>query len=469
MPADRWPHNGSHRNCCNAYSISTSSIALTTETGAIPAAPSRVRYVVLVWLCTAATIAYVQRNSLGVVEKEMREELQLTMNESAWIIGGGFYIAYALLQVPAGWIGHIWGTRRALSVFALVCAAATGMFALVTRLPALIFCRVSMGASQAGLFPCTTGTIKTWFPGSQWGMSNGFLTAFMQVGGAAGAIAAGSLNAAFGWRWTFGLLAIPGLIWAVWFYYWFRDIPQDHAAVNAGELEILGAMPLSAVSRSTGTKDDPIPWAGILTSRALGWICAQQFFRGAGYIFYSSWFTTYLKASRGVAPLKAGLLTSLPLWTFALGSLAGGTISDWLLARTGSRRISRQGLAIASQLFCALFVLIAYSVRDSTAAVLIISIGSGCAAIAGPIAYAITIDMGGNHVRPVFSVMNMAGNSGSFAFPFVVAWLVGDGPNASWDSVLPVFAAIYVLAGLCWLGFNPDRPIVPEPAPAATP
>ena len=41
--------------------------------------------------------------------------------------------------------------------------------------------------------------------------------------------------------------------------------------------------------------------------------------------------------------------------------------------------------------------------------------------------------------------------------------LVGEGPNANWDSVLPVFAAIYVLAGLCWLGFNPDRPIVPEP------
>jgi ACS family glucarate transporter-like MFS transporter len=423
-----------------------------------------VRYLVLVWLCLAATIAYVQRNSLGVVEKEMREELQLTMNESAWVIGGGFFFSYALLQVPAGWLGHVWGTRRALSVFTLVCATATGLFAIVTGLPALILCRLTMGAGQAGLFPCTTGTIKTWFPGSQWGMSNGFLTAFMQVGAAAGAVAAGSLNVAFGWRWTFGLLAIPGLVWAVWFYIWFRDRPQDHPAVNAGEIELLAGTPTAAAAPLDEPADERIPWGVILTSSALGWICTQQFFRGAGYIFYSSWFTTYLKASRGVAPLKAGLLTSLPLWTFALGSLAGGTISDWLLVRTGSRRISRQGLAIASQFFCAVFVLIAYTVHDSTAAVLIISVGSGCAAIAGPIAYAITIDMGGNHVRTVFSVMNMAGNIGSFAFPFVVAWLVGEGPNASWDKVLPVFAAIYVLAGVCWLGFNPDRPIVPVPA-----
>ena len=420
------------------------------------------RYAVLVWLCTAATIAYVQRNSLGVVEKEMREELQLTKTESAWIIGGGFYITYALLQVPAGWLGHVWGTRRALTVFSLVCATATGLFALMTRLPALVLCRATMGASQAGLFPCTTGTIKTWFPGSKWGMSNGFLTAFMQVGGAAGANAAGPLAAAVGWRWTFGIFALPGLIWAVWFYYWFRDRPGDHAAVNVGELELLGVNPLVAGSRPAGERDDRIPWGVILSSWALGWICAQQFFRGAGYIFYSSWFTTYLKESRGVGLAKAGLLTSLPLWAFAVGSLAGGAISDWLLVRTGSRRLSRQGLAIASQLSCAVFVLIAYTVHDPTAAVLIISIGSFCAAIAGPIAYAITIDMGGNHVRPVFSVMNMSGNIGSFAFPFVVAWLVGEGPDASWDSVLPVFAAIYVLAGLCWLGFNSNRPIVPD-------
>jgi len=139
------------------------------------------------------------------------------------------------------------------------------------------------------------------------------------------------------------------------------------------------------------------------------------------------------------------------------------------LTRTGSRRISRQGLAILTQASSAALVFIAYQFDDVTMAVLIISLGSFCAAGAGPIAYAITIDMGGNHVRPVFSLMNMWGNLGSLVFPLVLPRVVGEGNETNWDLALPMFGLMYAIAGVCWLGFNPNRPIVPEPAPAPNP
>jgi ACS family glucarate transporter-like MFS transporter len=422
-----------------------------------------VRYLVLVWLCLAAGIAYVQRQSLGVVEKELREELQLTKKESAWIMTSGFFITYALFQVPAGWVGHVWGSRRALSAFAVVCSTATGLCALVTQFPPFLFLRCTMGLSQSGLFPCTTGTIKSWFPYSQWGLSNGMLTAFQHMGGAGAAIAAGYVAMELGWRWTFPIFALPGLAWAVWFYFWFRDRPEDHPGVNAGELAELRGPAVDAALPAAPHHDEAVPWRVLLLSPAMAWICTQQFFRGAGYIFFSTWFATYLREARGVDIATAGWLTSLPLWANAVGCLAGGGLSDWLLVRTGSRRISRQGLAVVSQMSCAAFVLIAYPVSDATIAVLIISFGSFCSAAGGPVAYAITIDMGGNHVRPVFSLMNMWGNLGSLVFPQVVARLVGEGPNANWDLVLPVFAAMYAVAGVCWLGFNPNRSIIPEP------
>jgi ACS family glucarate transporter-like MFS transporter len=433
---------------------------LSTEPGATTAAPSRVRYLVLVWLCAAATIAYVQRNSLGVVEVEMREELGLTLEESAWIMSSGFFITYALFQVPSGWVGQIWGSRRALSVFAVVSSVATELCAIATGFPTFVFLRGTMGMAQSGLFPCTTGTIKSWFPYSQWGLSNGMLTAFQHVGGAGGAIAAGYVAAWWGWRWTFAIFGLPGLAWAIWFYFWFRDEPHQHHSVNAGERYLICGSS-NATALPGATCKEPVPWRVLLLSPAMAWICTQQFFRGAGYIFFSTWFATYLRA-RGVDIKEAGWLTSLPLWTTAAGSLTGGGFSDWLLVRTGSRRISRQGLAVISQLVCAALILAAYPVSSATIAVLIISFGSFCSAAGGPVAYAITIDMGGNHVRPVFSLMNMWGNLGALVFPQVVARLVGNGPTANWDSVLPVFAAMYAIAGVCWLGFNPDRPIVPE-------
>jgi ACS family glucarate transporter-like MFS transporter len=430
-------------------------------------APTHVRYLVLVWLCAAAMIAYTQRNTLGAVEKDMREELSLTSDESAKIMATGFFATYALGQVPAGWLGQVWGSRRALALFSAICSAATGLCAAAGRLPVFVFLRATMGINQAGLFPCTTGTIKSWFPGSQWGMANGFLTAFQQVGGAGGTIVAAYVGTLLGWRWTFAVFAVPGMIWAIWFYYWFRDRPEEHASVSDGELALLRTSAEQALRSSDTEQAEPIPWVALLLSPALFWICFQQFFRGAGYIFYSTWFPTYLRDSFGVTREAAGWMTSMPLWANAIGCIAGGAFSDWLLQRSGSRRISRQGLAVVSQLACAGLTFVAIRVPDPTTFVAIMSFGSFCAAAGGPLAYAVSIDMGGKHVRPIFSLMNMWGNLGSLAFPMVVARLIGEHPKpADWAPVLPAFGIIYLIAGLAWLGFNPDRQILPAEAPA---
>ncbi len=439
---------------------------MTVKIQSETAAPTRVRYAVLFWLCLASVIAYTQRNTLGAIEEDMRKELRWTTGDSAKVMATGFFLTYALGQVPAGWFGHVWGSRRALALFSALCSIASGLCGVAGRLEAFVGLRGFMGLNQAGLFPCTTGTIKSWFPWSHWGFANGFITASQQAGGAGGMIVAGLVAAHLGWRSTFFVFAVPGLLWAVWFFYWFRDRPREHRAVNAGELALLADPTDGGPRRSGDTDDELIPWRALLLSPALAWICTQQVFRGAGYIFYSTWFPTYLRNAFKVDGDTAAWLASLPLWANAVGCIAGGGFSDWLMYKTGSRRMSRQGLAVVSQLACAALALVATRFTDVAVFVGIMSFGSFCAAAGGPLAYAITIDMGGRHVRPVFSLMNMWGNLGSLAFPQVVAWLVGPDPKpADWAPVLPVFAVIYAVAGLCWLGFNPDRPILPEPAP----
>src|SRR5690242_12972174 len=122
---------------------------MTTEPPTITAAPTRVRYLVLVWLCAAAMIAYTQRNTLGVVEKDMRSELNLTSAESAGIMTTSFFVTYALGQVPAGWLGQVWGSRRALAIFIAICSVATGLCAAAGRLVTFVFLRATMGINQA--------------------------------------------------------------------------------------------------------------------------------------------------------------------------------------------------------------------------------------------------------------------------------------------------------------------------------
>ena len=108
-------------------------------------------------------------------------------------------------------------------------------------------------------------------------------------------------------------------------------------------------------------------------------------------------------------------------------------------------------MAGASQLGCSLFVLLARPVGDAWSAVLLISAGSFCASMGGPCAYAITIDMGGRHVAPVFSTMNMAGNVGAMLFPLLIPWLVPylpGGPPFHWHDL----AALQRPRGRAWWG-----------------
>src|SRR5262245_56076686 len=85
--------------------------------------PTNVRYWVLALLCLATTTAYIDRGCISVMEKLIREDLDID-KEAMGTELGAFFIAYALFQVPAGWLGHVWGTRRALAFYSILWSAA---------------------------------------------------------------------------------------------------------------------------------------------------------------------------------------------------------------------------------------------------------------------------------------------------------------------------------------------------------
>ncbi len=392
--------------------------------------PTRARHIVLAMLCLAALIAYVQRNSIGVAEETIRRELSLSKYEMGWVISC-FFLTYAIFQIPTGYLGQVFGTRRALSMFAALFSLSAGVFGVAYNTAALIGTRLGMGALQAGIFPCAVNTVKKWIPERRRSFSTGMLASFMSIGGAIGAALTGFLIPIIGWRVAFVLYSLPGLVFAVWLYWWFRDRPQDHAAVNQAELELIqgGESPTNESNQEESQDEEraePTPWLAILTSVPILALCAQQVFRAAGYMFFASWFATYLRETRELEGWVVGILTSLPLWAVVIGAPLGGLTSDWVLARTGNRRLSRQGVAAAAMLACALLVFISYPVANPWIAVLLISAGSFFAAFGGPCAYTSTIDMGGKHVPIVFSTMNMAGNFGAFVFPIIVPWLLSE-------------------------------------------
>ena len=149
--------------------------------------PTRTRYFVLAWFCGAAAIAYICRNSIGVAESTIRENLKLTEEQMGTVMQA-FFLVYALAQVPTGYLAHRLGTRLLAPLLSVAWSAGTAMLSLATGFSGLIAARMTIGLAQAGLFPSTTSSVARWFPKNERAIANGAIGGFMAAGGALGMV-----------------------------------------------------------------------------------------------------------------------------------------------------------------------------------------------------------------------------------------------------------------------------------------
>ena len=420
----------------------------TTNSGYSPApAPtSRVRFGVLAWLCSLAALAYVQRNAISLAEVEIRAEFQLTQFQMG-LVFSSFLWAYAAAQIPASWLAQRWGSRASLAAFMFVSSIATALSGLLPSLALLVAARISCGFVQAGMFPACANTVTKWFSPADRGVPSGLLGSFMSVGGMIASSLTGLLLTVMIWKPIMVYYAIPGFIWVAIFFVRFRNRPEEASSVSALELtRIRDGAPIR-VDDVEDKDRGPIPWVAILSNRSVWAVCGQQFFRAAGYIFFTTWFPKYLQAVHGVTTLQSGLLTSLPMLGVILGGPLGGTFSDWLYRRTQSRTISRKLPGAISQYLCGAIIAVAYFIDSPVLAVLVISTGTFVFAFGGCCAYTVTMDIAGKQVPIVFAIMNMSGNIGAALSPIIVGEVAD---RFGWQPVLFLFAAIYVAAGICW-------------------
>jgi MFS family permease len=170
-------------------------------------------------------------------------------------------------------------------------------------------------------------------------------------------------------------------------------------------------------------------------------------------VFFMTWFPTFLQKTRGVSQFDSGWLTTVAGIGAVVGSLTGGFFSDWLLKKTLSQRLSRQGVAVAGMSGCAVLIVLSYYAQDLNQSIALISLGAFCATFGGVSGYTVAIRFGGNNVATVFSTMNMFGNIGAALFPLSAGWLVAQTGN--WNLILFLFAGVMAIDAVCWALLNP--------------
>lgn len=418
-------------------------------------------------LCVITITNYLQRNSIGPLESTIREKLE-TNETMTGLAGAAFFWIYALLQIPTGKLAQRWGPRLALTIYCIGWSIATAAMALSISVFDLIAYRGIMGAFQAGIFPCATLIMVAWLPASRRGLASALLNSFMLVGGITAKHVTGFLLAPLGWRWVMLSYAAPGVLLGIWFYWWYRNRPDEHPGVNAGELAIITG-PEKIITETEAVKKMPSPisafaWRAILLSLPLWLICAQQFCRAGANRFLDGWLPTYLQEGplrsmddKAERKAYASHLSALPDYAAIIGGPIGGLISDFLLRRFRRRRIARNGVAIFSLMLAVACYIPVLFVASAEWQVFFFMIGYFVATLAAPCAYALSMDVGGKNLPVVFGAMNMVGNFGAAAMLQAVP-LVKDSFN-TWNAAIILFIGMHAAAAIIWLFLNPNRTI----------
>ncbi len=205
---------------------------MTAAAGAAAVArPTKMRHVVL-WLTVAAyMITYMDRVVISAAIPSIEKEFGFTAITVGWILAA-FQLSYALFQIPGGWLGDRFGPRKALTAIVIWWSMFTAATALTWSATSMIVCRFLFGAGEAGAFPIATRSLSRWMLPSERGFAQGVTHAGSRLGGALTPILVVYLIGHFGWRAPFVLFAFVGLAWAMVWFWFYRDSPNDHAGVN---------------------------------------------------------------------------------------------------------------------------------------------------------------------------------------------------------------------------------------------
>jgi ACS family glucarate transporter-like MFS transporter len=405
-----------------------------------------------------AVMLYLDRVCLSIVQKQIRPDQKLTDEQWDYLLSA-FFWAYALFQLPAGWLGDRFGPRAVLAAYLFLWSTCTGLMGVANGFVALFVLRLGCGLFEAGAYPLAAGIVRTWMPAAVRGFASGCVSVGGRLGGAVAPVLTVALAgaAADGWRTPFLVYGLVGVVGAGLFYLWYRNRPAGHPAVNTAEAELIAG----GRSPTAAAKIGLPPVGAFVQSRALWLNSLVQFISNFAWVFVITKFPQYLQTVYGTPSDVAAWYQSLPLYAGIIGMLLGGWLSDRAMRRFGPRW--GRGLPVAgSRVLVGVAFVGCLVFRDPLAVTALMCVMAFATDVGVAPVWAWSQDVGGRHVGGVLGWANMWGNFGAAVSPILLGRVVGAfGPNltAGWDAAFALCAVAQLLAAAAALGLDARRPI----------
>jgi len=315
------------------------------------------RWGILALLFFSIMINLLDRQVLSVMAPMIRDELGLSNTDYSLILF--FFMAgLTIFQYPVGSLIDRKGARWGLPFIMLIWSIANGLHAFARNLVQFCSFRFLLGAGECGNYSGGIKVISQWFPTRERALAGGIFNSGTVAGAFLAPMVIVPLGQRFGWRLTFIIPSVLGLLWIIpWLRYYREHEPASAPAAGKAEVSLLPLLRIRQV------------WGAILI-RALG---------GPVVHFYWNWLPEYLRRERGFSMEEIGWTAGIPFLFAGLGNLAGGWFSGHLIATGRPADRARKAAFITSAALCASSMAVPLAPNAITAMALICTATFGIA------------------------------------------------------------------------------------------
>jgi MFS family permease len=424
--------------------------------------PTNIRRRIIIVSMAMAFILYLDRVCLAEIVKSASFNTEVGISkEEIGVLLGSFFLAYAIFQVPAGWISDRFGARAMLTSYIVLWSVFTALTGAVSSFPALLAMRLLCGAAEAGAYPASNAIIRRWIPPSNRARASSFVTVGGRIGGTLAPFITAWMVVAIGyWRPVLWIDGAVGLVVA--FLYWrvVRNRPSEHPECNEAERALIGIPPVEA---PPSLRDLGLTLRAFCRSRNLWLLASVGFLVNVGWAFLITWLPTYLKEAHRVEPVAGGRMVTLVLACGMIGQLTGGWLTDWSTRTFGPRWGRVVPLTTSGLLAGSAYVVCLY-MNSAWAIVACCGLVSFAVDMGNPATWAVMQDIGGRVTAATAGWANMWGNFGAALTGFMVPTLasIAKTNEAGQNLVFLVCGGALATSGLLALGLNATKPVVAD-------
>ncbi|MBS0627171.1 MAG: MFS transporter, partial [Verrucomicrobia bacterium] len=352
------------------------------------------------------------------VIEPLKREFNFTDSQFGMILSA-FGVGYVLLTSFGGWLVDVLGARIVWPLAAIGWSLCVAFLGLAESFLGFIVIRLLLGVTEGPHFPAMSQSISNWLPKSERARALSLGLVAIPISSVIGSPIASYLVADFGWRVMFFTISSIGIVWAVIWYIFFRDRPEDSKYVNQAELKVI-----NSDSSRVELKKEPIDWRYILTHPSLIANNIAYFAYGYMLFFATLWLPGYFLSQHGLNLKSVGLYLIIPWFVAAVFLKTGGILSDWLYRKTGSSRLARSHIIWSSQLLSAVFFVLLAFTDSLSLSILFLSLGLGFGQLPQPAFFSVNIDVAKERAASAQGVTSSFLSLAGIIAPFITGWLV---------------------------------------------